>query len=1429
MSAGQERDHVLRVAAVQLAYVPNSRIRQGEHWLPDEPILAFAAENPSAERVALSDEDLGEEYLALTDEALQAAKRERLKATDIKIKQVLEFCVREKVDVVVFPEASVPTELVHVLTGFKNEISIFAGIGQVREEDVDRLVGAGIVEARAALGCNAALFVSAETHRLVTKRDRAAAEDIVIGEGPARVQISKGRKRYEVGLTICMDYVNLRRDFDDSGDLPYVVLVSALTRPTDDFIKNPRNFATVFANDARNGGSAILAPDMGGLFVDLKLGTDPLPPGEAIVAADYSGHPTTPSSTRPPENRAVLRAALLYEESESPDEAGTAAGIAAQIALWRLDHYRAGKYSDFLKTATTRLDSPESTDSTTLSASMKRLRMRQRQAQSLLQADLDLLVRHLVIEGAQSHSELIYSAHTLLHDGWHTLLSRTGVVGLGRLIDIVNENRRSLESKVRTRYRRITPPSRSSDKHATSDGHPERTVVYSARLGKFDSDKAVQSLPRQLGVLRSVAMAGDDSLSILYRLSTVRQTSGNLAPLFDVLALTEASDPSLIEDLSEGVGQQLGVAFSGAWDTTPTSADPVLRGAFVAELRPISPSPTPIQEDWSGLIDYVRSLAPQVVVQLACRRAEPARSINLPPGQSISEPIGMLSENERDAAAFLSRASFEEAGAEANLVLQVHVASADPVGQAVLQAIGLWLFKGTSFEILLGEHAEKSLYRGPENGDSYLPMTPAQMLRIFHPPYGLIEGRGLERSRPRDLLLPGISLPTEGVSLGFARSAHGREDKRVDVRLDNKTRLRHTYVVGRTGSGKTNLLKLMARQDIEEGSPIVVIDPHGDLVDYLLRHLSGREDEVVLLDFGDPDHLPVLNPLDLDVRSASDLQLNIEDLIQILVRQSFHEFYGPRFEEIVRLALESITHSRYPIKPPGVLDLVRLLRSKSRRQWIANILEDSDLKERWAVFEQQSSSEIGQVLHWALSKFSEIQKDGVLGQVLAGGSSTISIKDCIRDGGILLVKIPEWEMSTSAAGLLGAFIQERVRKAVYGRLRTGGDVTNKPVFMYVDEFQTFAVSGFDDLVAEARKFGLGLTLAHQNVGQLKAFSRFTGTHSDGLLASILGNIASRIVFGVSSRDAVLLQDELDISADRLRAPGNYQATAQILIDGESHTFTLVPPNADSDTGLPVDRDLVRRRMVVSGSWRRRSELVAEDEDREQRLKSLIRDHHSNRQRVTPATPTIERAPRSPWRDSGGDEDLEPDVLEMIDSDVRNGQLQRLAGSWRGLLEWSRMNGVNADVQLGSLSKGAAPTPDVESSIELALAVRAESVASEQLTDRRPPGSSKNRRITLRILEEAGLGRLSAHAQASLLRRLNSELQQRVGSVIFDDLSPDQVAEFERLFENGDDAASARFLDTVRSDISEVVKAEHERLIREIHSRASEILEEYNGE
>jgi hypothetical protein len=216
-----------------------------------------------------------------------------------------------------------------------------------------------------------------------------------------------------------------------------------------------------------------------------------------------------------------------------------------------------------------------------------------------------------------------------------------------------------------------------------------------------------------------------------------------------------------------------------------------------------------------------------------------------------------------------------------------------------------------------------------------------------------------------------------------------------------------------------------------------------------------------------------------------------------------------------------------------------------------------------------------------------MDRDGTLGSVLGGGPSSVSISRVVRDGGILLVRIPEWEIGPAASAFIGGLIQERIRRAAFERFSTATGQP-PPFYLYVDEFQKFSTTGFEQLVAEARKFGLGLVMSHQNLRQLEDFSRFTGSTSRQLLESILGNVANMVVLGVSASDAQQLAKEFSVEADVLGSIAANSAVVRVdLSRGETRTFSVRIPFAESDPGVLSSPQAVRARMRDEGYWRPR--------------------------------------------------------------------------------------------------------------------------------------------------------------------------------------------------------------------------------------------------
>lgn len=1237
---------------VQLDYTPNTESAHGKRWLPDEPLIDWLRQGGGAQpdySVRTGAIDADPQTRERTEAVLQNARRQREEQLDRKFKQILEFCVGQLVDMVVFPEASMPAALIPTLVhGFRSQLAVFVGVGTLRPVDVDTLREAGFAVADEDIGCNVAVYIDQDALVLVSKRDRARFETMQPGSGTARVTFRKGGRTRDVGLAICRDYINAPRTFDNEKPMPDVVLVSALTRPTADFLPSiTRNFPVAFSNHALHGGSAVLTTELQGFFVDPKrCGTDPLPLGEAIVIVDHEGFANQPSKTIEPANRLVCRSAVVYDDPPHDDPAGSLSSLARQLRELTLDGLNRGTYFDLLSVAEDRLRSLRGEGVSILLGAAQELR---RNAGTLVdKQDLALFTTHLVLTDVKSEAEMRYETLGRILTEWWRLLDpglevQEPADGISRHYEQARTLRRQILPQVRVRYRDSPITERRGDRPEKGGDLPPGqtdgfTTFYSARLGSYGTPSAVRSLQQQLGVLRTLSAASDDSARLIYQVSTALQTSGHLAPFFDVVGVTESTDPAVLDDLREGVGQQLATAFRSSWDLTGGPDTGMLNPKEVVELRLTTSAIPGIREDWGTLIDYLRTLSVPVTVQMTCRRCSEQDQVPvdpLPPAPVIVPAPGLTGfffPFENDAAGFMERARHEESDGKANLSLLVHVGSPEPLPDSVLRAVGQWLFHTMAFEIVRGPDARHTLAAGtqPPAGRS---LMPSEILRLFHPPYGPLEGRGLDQQRTRSIPLPASISATEGPHLGKARIQGTRQDLKVDVRMETEARLRHTYVIGQTGSGKTNLLKIMARQDIVKDRGVTVIDPHGDLVDYLVRHTQKRDDQVLLLDFGDPDYLPVLNPLDLDVDTPEDRNLAIENFIDLLTRQSHHTFYGPRFASLVRLVLASTTDPNFPIKPPSVLDVGMILRNTDRKGWLQHLLRDVDgINEQWKTFNKMDGSyQFAELLDWALSKFSEMEQDGTLRHVLAGGQSTVSISQFVRSGGVLLVKIPEWEMSRTAAALLGGFIEDQVRRAAYQRWRNSGS-SAEPYFLYVDEFQNFSLGGFEQIVAEARKFGLGLVLAHQNLDQLEAFSAYTGASSHRLRNAVLGNVANRVVFGVSSRDAAELAKDMDVEADVLRNPGKHRATAQILFDLKQYPFTLELAKAESDPGLRDQYKALRERMIDRGYWRLRDELRESEAARDRQIKFEVKRWATQRSRVPRSRENPRETPT--WRREG---------------------------------------------------------------------------------------------------------------------------------------------------------------------------------------------------
>jgi Helicase HerA, central domain len=1184
----------LRVAAVQLDYAPNMTTAVGNYWLPDEPADVMPPLEPFPD--SLSIRRLAEWGLPQAAQQRLLNQNQKLMRDqfDLRLRQVLDYCAGQSCDLVVFPEAAIPASSSATLCGYASSFCIFAGIGRIRRADLQLLSSLGIEEKH--VHCNCAVFLDRDTHRVVSKLRLADAEEAEPGAGVETFSISRAQRTFGVAAAICKDYLADENRINDAPFPVDIVLIGSLSRNTEEFTGSKPRYLRVFANHAAYGGTCIQVQHLRSLSADMldkkKFGTAPIPPDtEGVVIVDYYGLPSQRTSYQARYNDFAARPAIIYDDgvAQGPDRT-SASGIVKRLQSLSVDELDDPATIDFLDNAARDLTQG---GYASLADAVRVIRTIQFGRETMTQEQLASLTRHILLTDVQSYPEVRYSQlENLLEVVVDALMDRDQPrPGLGGFRDDLLGTKQALIPRVRLRYRSSNDRNTGVSSSRREDTAGEVHFFYAAVLGRYRADAAVRSLPLQLDVLRTLAAQGDSLISLTYRLVTTRQLTTDLVPFLECTGEIADAAPGKVESLREGLGQLMGVAHASGYDVGG-HIPPLENLEWEMEIRPRSNDwAPPISDDWAPLIDLLRSQANAIELTMTCAvdGTGPGRDYGGCDDGLASFPVADLrvaerfvTEPDQKAARFL--ASLGSAWADRteprNLRLSFVLRSAAAPPETLITSIALRLIGSENFQIV-------DLRAAP----SPVRLTPSQAIRIFHPPYGVMQGRGMAEDRTTILPLPAIQLPSGGISLGTATLSSPRNDRRGEVRLDIEARMRHLYVIGRTGTGKTNFLKTLARQDIRAGAGLAVIDPHGDLVDYLLRHVDSRAEEVVLLDFSDPDAVPVLNPIDLDVDEArtGSQRLAIDDFIRLLEHTSYHEFYGPRFEDVVRLTLESLVSSSLT-DTATVLDVTRVLRSKEQRSRLTESLSNPDLLDRWRNFEGMLETELANLVHWVVAKFTDMDQDGVLGPVFGGGRSSVSLNKVVEKGGILLVRIPEWEIGPAASSFIGALIQERLRRAAFARFSASSEGI-VPFYLYVDEFQRFATSGFEQLVAEARKFGLGLILAHQNIRQLEAFSRFRGSPSRELIEAVVGNVANMVVLGISAYDAGQLSPEFGVPPELLgTVPANAGVAKVDLSRGDSRTFTLRIPYAESDPGVLATKEIVRRRMVESGMWRARENV-----------------------------------------------------------------------------------------------------------------------------------------------------------------------------------------------------------------------------------------------
>ncbi len=426
------------------------------------------------------------------------------------------------------------------------------------------------------------------------------------------------------------------------------------------------------------------------------------------------------------------------------------------------------------------------------------------------------------------------------------------------------------------------------------------------------------------------------------------------------------------------------------------------------------------------------------------------------------------------------------------------------------------------------------------------------------------------------------NVPTQGLHLGY-NLYRGR---RTEIHMGDADRRRHMYMIGKTGSGKTEYLKSLALQDIRAGKGVAVIDPHGDLADDLMGLIpKERFDDVIYFNPSDLDRPMGLNMLEAPDENMRDFA--VQEMISIFYMLFPPEMIGPMFEHNMRNYMLTLMAD---VQNPGTLvEIPRMISdAEFQKKWVAKV-KDPIVRSFWEdEMAKTSDYHKSEMMGYLVSKVGRFVENEMMRNIIGQTHSSFNFREIMDNQKILLVNLSKGKTGEVNASLLGLILVAKLQMAAFTRADMPED-QRKDFYLYIDEFQNFVTPSIATILSEARKYRLNLVLAHQYMGQLVRDGK------SEIRDAVLGNVGSMFVARVGPEDVETLGKvfEPTFAPQDLMNTDMFTWNVKMIIDNaQAKPFTLktYPPqktNRRVSEALKevcrlqfgVDRDIVSREIL----------------------------------------------------------------------------------------------------------------------------------------------------------------------------------------------------------------------------------------------------------
>ena len=362
--------------------------------------------------------------------------------------------------------------------------------------------------------------------------------------------------------------------------------------------------------------------------------------------------------------------------------------------------------------------------------------------------------------------------------------------------------------------------------------------------------------------------------------------------------------------------------------------------------------------------------------------------------------------------------------------------------------------------------------------------------------------------------------------LGIAYNRHGGAPFGINL----ADRLLHLYVIGQTGTGKSTLLRNLATQDAAQGHGFCLIDPHGDLASDLSHTLEANH---LYWDVSDPRSPWGYNPITHTSKYFRPLVAS--GLIETL-KQQWADAWGARMEHLLRYAILALLET----PDADIRDIMRLYIDKSFRYQVVGQVTDEQVRYFWLTeYPKMNYQSTADGVSSIANKLGALLAHPLVRRAVCEPKEPLRFRKLMDEGQGLIVNLAKGRIGADVANVVGGLLVSSFMNAAFTRYNLP-TAKRRPFFLYVDEFHTFTTGAFASMMAEARKYGFGVTLAHQHIVQADT----------DVYEAVLGNVGSLMVFRVGANDAPLISRQLpNIAPEDLISLPNHQAYMQLMVDG----------------------------------------------------------------------------------------------------------------------------------------------------------------------------------------------------------------------------------------------------------------------------------------